>query len=506
MPDRFREVVATGTRDIFAAIDPSGTVTYISPAVQTALGLIPTEVVGNVIWELVHPDDVAGVHGAIRSIFEQGGRQHLEFQMVDVNDRWHRLAATVQLLEREPTEAALVATDVTDQRQLEAALRERDDQLRQARKMEVVGRLASGISHDFGNLLTIVIGASGHLLDGLAIDSPLRPHAESIRLSATRAASMVRQLLGFGRQRGDEPTILDLNEVVREAEQLLLRLVGEHIEIVTVCADDLWEVMADRVQMEQVLLNLGVNARDAMPAGGRLLIETGNLTAGRANRSARPGQDYVIVSVTDTGMGMDAATLAQAFEPFFTTKPLGKGTGLGLSTVHNIVRQSGGWTEIESTPGHGTKVIFGLPRARVQVKVPAVKAAPARGGDETILLVEDEHGVRDLVRDMLELAGYRVFVAAVPSEALRISRETQDQIQLLVTDVVMPEMSGLELASALRRDRPSLQVMYMSGYPEPTAGDGTVAAPGAHFVQKPFDRHGLLRSVRRALDATAAST
>jgi two-component system, cell cycle sensor histidine kinase and response regulator CckA len=505
MPDRFREVVATGTRDIFAAIDRSGAVTYVSPAVQTALGLIPTEVVGNIIWELVHPDDVVGVHGIIKSIFEQGGRQHVEFQMVDVNGRWHRLDASVQLLEREPAEAALVATDVTDQRQLEATLRERDDQLRQARKMEVVGRLASGISHDFGNLLTIVIGASGHLLDGLPAESPLRPHAESIRLSATRAASMVRQLLGFGRQRGDEPTILNLNEVVREAEQLLLRLVGEHIEIDTICADDLWEVLADRVQLEQVLLNLGVNARDAMPAGGRVTIETRNAVATSSSRTARPGHEYVVVTVADTGTGMDAATLAQAFEPFFTTKPLGKGTGLGLSTVHNIVRQSGGWTEIESTPGHGTKVIFGLPRASAHVRAVSTKAAPARGGTETILLVEDEDGVRDLVRDMLELAGYRVLVAAVPSDALRISRECEDQIRLLVTDVVMPEMSGLELASTLREHRPSMQVMYMSGYPEPTVGDGTVAAPGAHFVSKPFDRQGLLHAVRRALDAETAS-
>jgi two-component system, cell cycle sensor histidine kinase and response regulator CckA len=498
MSDRFGDLIASA-RDILATLDRSGSFTFVSPAIQSTLGLIPTEIVGSVLWELVHPRDVVGVHSTLREVFDAGGRRSLDFQMVDVTGRWHELRATFQLLDGEsPPLAALVASDVTEVRRLTAALQEREEQLKQARKMEVVGRLATGISHDFGNLLTIIIGATARMLEQLPDDSPLGADTRSIQLSAERAASMVRQILGFGRQRADAATVLDLNDVVRETEQLLTRLLGEHIQLQTICGAGLWTVRADRTQIEQILLNLGVNARDAMPSGGLLTIETRNLAAD--DPASKGGTPSVLVSVTDTGIGMDAATQAHAFDPFFTTKPMGQGTGVGLATVQQIVREGGGWTALSSAVGKGTTVSFALPREDASATA-ATTAVAAPGGSETLLLVEDEEGVRELVRDMLMGAGYTVLEAAVPSDAERLCQSADASIDLLVTDVVMPEMSGLELATRLRGYLPDLQVMFMSGFPEPMVGDSSVEVPGAHFISKPFNRPALLQCVRRALDA-----
>ncbi len=475
--------------------------TFVSPAIQSTLGLLPTEVRGNVLWELVHPNDVVSVHGAFQEALSQGGRRELEFEMLDVNGRWHRLDATLTLLEgAERPAIGLVGTDVTDRRHLEARVRDLEDQLRQAQKMEVVGRLASGIAHDFGNLLTIIIGASGRMLDELPAESPLRTQGDAIQVTAERAAALVRRLLAFGRQSADTPVVLDLNIVVAEVGQLLRPMVGEHIDVQVLNTDSVWPIKADRTQIEQVLFNLAANARDAMPSGGRLTIETRNVAAGMHGGLAIGPS--VSISVSDTGVGMDSTTLAQAFEPFFTTKAIGEGTGLGLANVYNIVRDAGGWTKLTSTVGRGTTVSFGLPRVYEATVTDRHKPSPSVGGSETVLLVEDEDGVRELVRDILSLAGYHVLEAPMPSDADRISREFDGDIPLLVTDVVMPEMSGLELSARLREQRPDMQVMYMSGFPEPTGGAaGGVAAPGAHFVAKPFDRQTLLRAVRGALDA-----
>ncbi|MEQ1870707.1 MAG: ATP-binding protein [Vicinamibacterales bacterium] len=504
MPDRFRDLVAS-TRDICAILDESGIITFASPAIQSALGLLPTEVGGNVLWELVHPNDVVSVHAALQEVLARGDRRSLEFEMLDVNGRWHRLDASLWLLEgAEPQAVGLVATDVTDWRGLEARVRTLEEQLRQAHKMEVVGRLASGIAHDFGNLLTIIIGANGRILDELPVGSPLRAHAQAIHEQADRSTALVRRLLGFGRQSPAAPTVLDLNSVVTDVAQLLRPLVGEHIDVQIVRADSVWPVKADRTQIEQVLFNLAANARDAMPSGGTLTIETGNVAA--TTFEGRAIGPSVSISVSDTGVGMDAATLSLAFEPFFTTKAIGEGTGLGLANVYAFVRDSGGWTTLQSELGLGTTLTFGLPRVYEIAVADPHKPSPPVGGTETILVVEDEDGVRGLVREFLALAGYQVLEATMPSEAERISREFDGHLPLLVTDVVMPEMSGVELSIRLREHRPDMQVMYMSGFPEPTAGgSGGTTAPGAHFVAKPFDRQTLLRAVRGALDAPPAT-
>ena len=498
--DRFERLIERA-RDIIATVDEAGTITYVSPAIEHTLGVGPPGFSGKVIWELVHPDDVAALYRMLTALFADGQTRSIEFQMRHVGGAWRRLSTAAQLLDDDPwPQAVLNAVDVTELRRIEVALGERDEQLRQARKMEVIGRLAGGIAHDFGNLLTVIGGATARVIEGLPEQSPLREHALSIRSSAERASAMTKQLLGFTRQQPAANALIDLNDLLRDTEQLLCRLLGEHIELQIRRAPDLGAVTADRTQIEQVLLNLAVNARDAMPMGGRLTIETKNVASEEtALYDASQAAPSVAVSVTDTGVGMDAATRARAFEPFFTTKEEGKGTGIGLSSVYEILQNNGGWTHLASAPGRGTTVTFGLPRA-VGAALSIPREGAARGGHETLLLVEDEDGVRELVRGMLEISGYHVLEASAPSIAERISHEYTGPISLMLTDVVMPEMTGVELAARLKTGRPELQVMFMSGYPEPTTRDGGGWAPGSYFISKPFDRQGLLRRVREALD------
>ena len=502
--------------DIVTIVDRSGTVIVQSPVSERILGLAPEQLVGQVIWELVHPDNVERVEGMLRDLFGGGGVRSGVFQMRHRDGSWHTLEATARrFLDAGDPHVVLTCRDVTRSHPADAVPRDRDERLRQTQKMATLGQLAGGIAHDFGNLLTIIIGASGQLLDALPAGSPLTRHVGSIRSSAERAAAMTKQLLAFSRHRESAPTLVDVNDLLMQTEQLLRPLIGEDIEVRVVTSPGLWRVRADRTEVEQVLLNLAINARDAMPSGGRLTIETSNVLsttavseiAGLHDRRIAGGErrDVVAVSVSDTGVGMDAPTQARAFEPFFTTKEAGGGTGLGLATVHRIVEHSGGWIRLASAPGGGTTVTFGLPRGTEAVEAPRVAPATPGGdllrGDETLLLVEDEDGVRDLVRDILELAGYRVLVASVPSAAERISRDCNETIHLLLTDVVMPEMSGLELADRLRMQRPNIQVMYMSGYPEPTTRDGGASAPGTFYISKPFERRALLGRLREALAA-----
>ena len=497
--------------DMIAIVDPAGVATYHSPAIEPILGVAPENVVGSPIWELVHPDDVERVQRMVGDALVEGAVQSVRVQARHVDGSWHSLDLAAQLLAGAgPPHVVIHLRDVTLEQRIETALCERDEQLRQAQKIEAIGQLAGGIAHDFSNVLTVIIGASGQLLDELPLDAPMRRHALSIGTTAQRAAAMTKQLLGFSRQQDSAPTILDLNEVLAEVDQLLRPLIGEDIALCINPGRDVWRVRADRTQIEQVLLNLAVNARDAMPCGGRLTIETKNAPAGPDPINGSASSPSVVVRVTDTGAGMDAAVRARAFEPFFTTKGTGKGTGLGLANVDRIVRRSGGWTTLASEVGRGTTVTFSLPR--VDEPIRPTPGLPPEGAihsgavtqGQTVLLVEDEQDVRELVRDILELAGYSVLEAGLPSAAERIGREFEGTIHLLLTDVVMPEMSGLDLAARLRTYRPNLPVMYMSGYPEPTIGDGGGSAPGAHFLLKPFERQTLLTGVRDALEAVAS--
>ncbi|HWO04684.1 MAG TPA: response regulator, partial [Methylomirabilota bacterium] len=390
-------------------------------------------------------------------------------------------------------------SDITERRQLES-------QLRQAQKMEAVGQLAGGVAHDFNNLLTVIGGRCYLMLGKLAPDDPLRREVELVRGASERAARLTHQLLAFSRKQVLEPRVLDLNETVSGIEPLLRRLIGEHIEISVIQGSGLAHVKADAGQLEQVILNLAVNARDAMGRGGQLVLETANATldaaAARRSPDLEPGA-YVMLSVTDSGHGMDAATRAQIFEPFFTTKEVGKGTGLGLATVYGIVKQSGGLIEVESEPGHGASFKVYLPavQAPVETAEPAKAPGTRMRGSETVLLVEDDPNLRTLAREILTVQGYTVIEAASPLEAIRIHQSHADAIHLLLTDVVMPEMNGPQLAAQLQAGRPGMEVLFMSGYTGSALALEGGGEFGGAFLAKPFTPDGLSRRVREVLDA-----
>jgi len=380
-----------------------------------------------------------------------------------------------------------------------------EQQLFQAQKMDAVGRLAGGIAHDFNNVLTAILGAVELGLLDAPQPGPLREELEIIRDAATRAQDLIRRLLAFSARQVLQPTVLDLNHLVSDIAKMLRRLIGEDVELVLAPDAVLGAVRADAGQLEHVLVNLAVNARDAMPQGGRLTISTTNVELSGGNSSPVPEGPpgaYVRLAVTDSGVGMDADTRAHLFEPFFTTKPRGKGTGLGLATVYGIVRQSGGHIAVDTAPGRGSAFHIYLPRV-AEAPEPAGSAravvAPAPGR-ETVLLAEDEQLVRLLARKILEQAGYTVLVAAGGAEALQLATQHAGPIDLLVTDVVMPEMSGRELVHRLAEQRPQTRVLYMSGYADEAIERHGVLDPGTAFIQKPFTPAGLARKVREVLD------
>jgi signal transduction histidine kinase len=385
--------------------------------------------------------------------------------------------------------ASAVAVGI-ERKRAEEALRRSEEQLRQAQKMEAVGRLAGGIAHDFNNLLTVITSYSDLVLEDLARDDPKRDDVDQIRKAAEGAAALTRQLLAFSRQQVLETKVLDLRATVASTEKLLQRLIGADVLLTTSLAPDLGAVKADPGQLEQIIINLAVNARDAMPGGGRLTIEAANVE----HAPGRPGR-YVRLALSDTGLGMDEQTRARMFEPFFTTKETGKGTGLGLATVYGIVKQAGGFIEVDSEPGRGTSVKVYLPRVDQAVaSAAAPAAAEPRRGTETVLVVEDAASVRLVTRQVLERYGYAVLEAPNGDAALRLAARHHGPIHLLVTDVVMPGLSGRQLAGQLAPLRPEMKVLYVSGY----AGD---VEPGVAYLQKPFAPETLARRVRDLLDA-----
>jgi two-component system, cell cycle sensor histidine kinase and response regulator CckA len=390
-----------------------------------------------------------------------------------------------------------VLLDITGRRHLE-------EQLRQAQKMEAVGMLAGGVAHDFNNLLTIITGYSQLILNNIDEDDVNRHSVEQIMKAGERAAALTKQLLAFSRRQVLQPKVLDLNKVVGGLGTMLRRLIGEDIELSLVLPGDLGRVSADPGQIEQVIMNLAVNARDAMPKGGVLTIETANVELDRhyAGRhiAVKPGR-YILLAVSDTGAGMDAATQARLFEPFFTTKASGKGTGLGLSTVFGIVKQSGGSVEVYSEPGRGTSVKVYLPRIDQAATIDdAASAREATRGTETILLVEDDEMVRTLVRETLHRAGYKILDAPGPLEAKKMSEQFKPPIQLMITDVVMPKISGRDLAEQLSKRRPEMKVLYMSGYTDNAVLNSGILEKEVSFIQKPFTPAALMEKVRDVLE------
>jgi PAS domain S-box-containing protein len=475
--------------------------TWISENVRDMMGYTVEEVLQANWWhERVHPDDLQRVSAEIQNHLFARGRvaDEYRFRHRDGTYRWVR--SEIRLLRDAagtPVDIVGSWSEITERKQLE-------DQYRQAQKMEAVGRLAGGVAHDFNNLLTIINGYSEVVLERLRPDDPLKGILEQIKHAGERAAGLTRQLLAFSRKQILVPLSVDLNGLLADLTKMLGRLIGEDIDLQFAPVKGLWRIRADPGQIEQVVINLAVNARDAMPQGGKLTIETHNVELDEAyvavHAESRPGR-YVLLAVTDTGCGMTPAVRARAFEPFFSTKGE-KGTGLGLATVYGIVKQSGGQIEVYTEPGHGSTFKVYLPEDREgpapSQSHPGIRPAP--GGTETILLAEDEDGVRGLTRTVLHNNGYCVLEARNGGEALLVCEQHQGPIHLLVTDVVMPHMSGPQLAERLQQLRPGIKVLYLSGYTDDAMVHHGVLAPGTHFLQKPFSPPTLARKVREVLD------
>ena len=385
-----------------------------------------------------------------------------------------------------------------------------EQQFRQAQKMEAVGRLAGGVAHDFNNLLTVIIGYAELLLAGRDLETAQRTALQEIQRAAERGGALTHQLLAFSRGQPFTPRTVQLNTLIVHMEKMLSRLIGEDVELITVAAAEPATIRTDPGQLEQVVMNMVVNARDAMPGGGKLIIETANAQVNQTyagpNVDLKPGS-YVVLAISDTGMGMDPETVTHLFEPFFTTKAPGKGTGLGLATAYGIVKQSGGAISVYSEPGRGTTVKIYLPSAEAKAAPEAAAQSPAAAlrGSETILVLEDEARVRKLVCEVLAARGYHVLEAVRGQEAIRLAKEHRGRIHLLLADVVMPEMSGPQALEQIRARHPNMKVLFMSGYTDEAMMHHRILDSGAPFLQKPFLPEALARKVREVLASQASA-
>ncbi|MBF5046252.1 MULTISPECIES: PAS domain S-box protein [Myxococcaceae] len=495
----FRALIENA-RDLVAVLDAQGRFAYVSPAVTRVLGFSSEQMVGHRGFDFVHPEDLSAVRARLEECSRAPGNAvTVEYRARHRDGSWRTLETYWWNQTHHPAMAGFVvnARDVTQQRALE-------EQFRQAQKMEAVGRLAGGVAHDFNNLLTIITAHTDFAREEVAAGSQAREDLAVVADTAQRAVRLTRQLLAFSRRQVLQPALLDLNEKVRGLEGMLRRLLSEDIVLATELARTPSRVWADPGQVDQVLMNLVVNARDAMPHGGLLGVETSEVALAQGNAAGLPAGPYVVLSVRDTGIGMDAATRARLFEPFFTTKAAGKGTGLGLSTVYGIVQQSGGALEVESSPGAGSTFRVLLPRAPAApqgTEDEADGAHPAPGGHETVLVVEDEAPVRGAACRILERQGYRVLEAKHGADALQVLAAHDGPVHLVLTDVVMPEMGGAELVRELRARGVPARVLFMSGYSEEAVATRGVLVEGVGLLEKPFDLQVLLRRVREVLDA-----
>ncbi|MGH7446235.1 MAG: PAS domain S-box protein, partial [Longimicrobiales bacterium] len=502
----FRSLIENSS-DMVAVVNPDGTVRYVSPAVGRVLGTPPSAWIGTDVFASSDPEEAALQRAAFDEVLATPGASRMtQARARHADGTWRHLEMTWRNLMQVPGVAGVVvnARDVTERHQSEHALRQSEELLLRAQKMDAIGRLAGGVAHDFNNLLTAIQGHTDLLLSEVPPDGAIRPDLEEISEAAGRATSLTRQLLAFSRRQVMQPRVLSVNTVVTDLERMVRRVIGENIALSTDLSAGVGCVRADPAQLEQVVLNLIVNARDAMPDGGTIAISTSRRSFDRDDQlpaELAPGE-YVVLSVKDNGGGMPANVAARAFEPFFTTKPPGRGTGLGLSTVYGIVHQTGGHVWLSSAPGDGTEVTILLPRVdeEAETVVPRVlEIDGGHGGTETILLVEHEKSVRDLARRILKRRGYNVLVAADGSEAIDIAEHEQQHIHLLLSDVIMPGLNGQDVAERVRALRPDIRVLFMSGYNEEAVLRDGILAAGAAFLEKPFSPSVLLDRVRRVL-------
>jgi PAS domain S-box-containing protein len=496
--DRLNAVIQSSPLAI-SSLDAAGIVRLWNPAAERLFGWTAAEVIGR---------PLPTVHGE-EDEFRETRRRVMHGEPVTavevIRKKKDGTPVTVNLIAAPLHEADGRITGILGLIEDVTGIKRLEQQFSQAQKMEAVGRLAGGVAHDFNNLLTVITSYSELLLEDLGADDPRREDVVQIRKAAESATALTRQLLAFSRQQVLQPQVLDLNDIVAGTERLLRRLIGEDIQLATALAPDLGMVIVDSGQLEQVIMNLAVNARDAMPGGGRLTIETANVdideTHVRGEATARPGR-YVMLALSDTGIGMDGQTKSRIFEPFFTTKASGEGTGLGLSTVYGIVNQSGGFISVYSEPGQGTsfKVYFPWAGEPGEHAAPTARDSQPRGGTETVLVVEDAPAVRAVMRQVLERQGYAILEAPDGETALQVAAKHHGKIHLLLTDVVMPGVSGRELADQLVKLRPNIKVLYASGYTDDAIIHHGILEPGIAYLQKPFTRDALALKVREVLD------
>ena len=499
--------VTQSARDAIISADGGGDITFWNRSAEATFGYSEAEVLGRPITMLIVESDRAAYKAAlpdpnaddltfghiieVTGLRKDGSRFPCEFSLAALHGR-------------EGTAFTAVVRDVIERKQSQDTLKQREEQLRQAQKMEAIGRLAGGVAHDFNNLLMAIHGYAEMLIHNLAPGDERRTDAEEIVKAADRAAGLTRQLLAFSSRQVITQQAVALDQLVQNMQNMLQRLIGSEIQISTEVWPDLTPVLADTTQVEQILVNLVINARDAMPGGGKITIELRNVELDKIGVAAHPGLqtgDYVEMAITDTGSGMDAETLSRIFEPFFTTKESGKGTGLGLATVYGIVQQNNGAIEVHSRLGHGTTFYIYLPRATDLGKPAPMPVAGAGAGNETILLVEDDDRVRALVSNMLRKNGFTVLLASAGDQALEIAARHRGHIHLLLTDVLMPGLNGRMLAERLTATRPETRVLFMSGYSDDDILRLGVKKNAAHFIQKPFSVDALVHKIRETLNS-----
>ena len=498
--ERYR-LLLENISDVIAVTELDHTVRYVSPSVTHVLGYAPDELVAAALLRFVHPDDAAALDRFVtHTLFAPGTSGTLDVRVRHRDGTWRLLeCSTTNLAHRREIAGLLhIARDVTDRRRFEA-------QVQQAQRMESIGSLAGGVAHDFNNVLSAIIGYGELIESESTLDERGRADLGEMLAAAQRASGLTRQLLAFSRRQTTEPRVIDLNHLVENLLNMLRRLIGESVQLSTTLARDLGSVRADPAQFEQVLMNLAVNARDAMPEGGTLMIETRNVTLGAARRDEAgdltPGE-YVVLTVRDSGAGMSEEVKARAFEPFFSTKEIGKGTGLGLSTCYGIVTQAGGHVAIDTAPGAGTSMAVYLPRVHDPLDALVAKrtASDVRGRHETVLVVDDELSIRQLLVRVLGQRGYQAFDAADADEARRVMEQHGSGVRLLLTDVGLPGASGVALAQSVRRQWPAVKVLFMSGYDKGVRDGADAAREIGPSVQKPFTPAEIVARIRAVLD------
>jgi PAS domain S-box-containing protein len=499
--------VTQSARDAIISTDGHGDITFWNRSAESTFGYAESEVLGRPITMLIAESDRA----AYRAALPDPNADDLTFgHIIEVTglrkdgSRFPSEFSLAALHGREGTAFTAVVRDVIERKQSQDTLRQREEQLRQAQKMEAIGRLAGGVAHDFNNLLMAIHGYAEMIVQNLEQGDERRSDAEEILKAADRAAGLTRQLLAFSSRQVITQQAVALDQLVKNMQNMLQRLIGPEIQISTEVWPDLTPVLADNTQVEQIMVNLVINSRDAMPHGGKITIELRNVELDKVGVAAHPGLqpgDYVEMSVCDTGTGIDAETIPRIFEPFFTTKESGKGTGLGLATVYGIVQQNNGAIEVQSRVGHGTTFYIYLPRATDLGKPAPMVGAGSGAGSETILLVEDDDRVRALVSNMLRKNGFTVLLASAGDQALEIAARHRGRIHLLLTDVVMPGLNGRMLSERLTSSRPETRVLFMSGYSDDDILRHGVKKATAHFIQKPFSVDALVHKIRETLNS-----